>query len=278
MASDKTGGTLVRSGASIPAGAPPYLTDAYKDIGIQEWVLNSNKKKISNPLVERYIEKVSGSPANAMTTPWCAYFVGAKLEYAGYTSTKSGMARSYLNWGSAVQPGDWKAGDIVVFMRGDYDDHTLGHVAFLISWDDRYVTVLGGNQGDKVCIERNLRSRILGVRRPRSFFASKTTLSAAGSATTNAAAKVVSATVPDTPTHIVNAVGMPVDANTLAPTVMDKLPSPDDLQSAYDQAHPYLAMFQAIKPELVVVLTLASMVLAGYTIYYRYLDWNKGRT
>lgn len=62
---------------------------------------------------------------------------------------------------------------VVIFTRGSGKQPgpeviaAPGHVAFLVSWDDDTVTVLGGNQGDKVSIKTYPRRRILGVRRLR---------------------------------------------------------------------------------------------------------------
>lgn len=268
-----SGGNLVKTQQfTPPAGAPSYLSDALKDIGLQEFVTQGagkSARRVSNPAVERYIEKVSGSPANAMTTPWCAYFVGAKLEYAGITSTKSGMARSYLKWGQDIADADWRCGDIVVFMRGSHDDHVLGHVAFLLRWDESFVWVVGGNQGDKVCIEAFSRDRILGVRRPRSILTSKTLVSSVGSGTSQVTKVAVDNLVPS--------VGDPSQLASVAPTT-GKMPSPEDLQAAYDQAHPYMTMLSHMKPEIIGLLTLISLGLALYAGWFRYQDWKNGRT
>jgi uncharacterized protein (TIGR02594 family) len=270
-----SGGSLVRTQSYTPvAGAPSYLADAVKDIGIQEWVLGNNRKKVSNPVVERYIAKVNGSPLNAIDTPWCAYFVGAKLEYAGITSSKSGMARSYLSWGVAVADNDWKAGDVVVFKRntGTRDDHVLGHVAFLLRWDNNYVYVLGGNQGDRVCIEAFPRGRIIGVRRPRTF--SKTIMASVGSVTSQTANKGVENFIPDqSAVH-----DAALQAHSLVSPSTGKVPSPDELQAAYDSAHPYLTMLAHMKPEIIAVLTILSLGLAAYAGWCRYKDWIAGRT
>src|SRR5690606_16369408 len=125
--------------------------------------------KKPNPVVVGYIEQVCGKRLNSMTTPWCAYWLGAKLQDEGWPSTKSGMARSYLKWGTEVNHKDanaWREGDVAVFWRGRVDDGVTGHVAILLDWDARTVTCLGANQGDKVSIQVFDRRKIIGIRRP----------------------------------------------------------------------------------------------------------------
>ena len=187
-----SGGELVkRQTFTPPKDAPAYLVDALGDIGLQEWVLNGRGRKVSNPTVERYIDKVEGHPLSAIDTPWCAYFIGAKLEYNGIACSKSGMARSYLKWGNQIDKHDdskWKCGDIVIFWRGS-PNGSAGHVAFLLHWDETNVYVLGGNQGDKVTIQRFPRTKVIGIARPASKWFTKINV-AGGSTALAGAAKV----------------------------------------------------------------------------------------
>lgn len=74
------------------------------------------------------------------------------------------MARSWLKAVNYESPGVPRFGDIVIFSRGN--SNVYGHVAFFISWDSNYVTVLGGNQSDSVSITKIPRSKLLGFRRP----------------------------------------------------------------------------------------------------------------
>lgn len=133
---------------------------------IQLGVLDIGRKETSD---KTYLEALIHD--NCMVTvdvgdvPWCAYWLGADLEKSGTKSTRKGNARSYLEWGNPVPQGQWKEGDVVVFWRGKRDDGVTGHVAFLLAWDDDYVYCLGGNQGDKVSIQKFERSKIIGVRR-----------------------------------------------------------------------------------------------------------------
>lgn len=102
-------------------------------------------------------------------TAWCAAFAGACLVRAGEKATGSLMARSYLDWGEPCE--EAQAGAIAVLSRGS--DPALGHVGFLVGETDEHVVLLGGNQGDAVCVEAFPRARLLGLRWPAESHAVK---------------------------------------------------------------------------------------------------------
>lgn len=95
-------------------------------------------------------------------TPWCAGFVGACLEHVGIRSTRSGRARSYATYGLGLGSTDFRRGAIVVFERGP----AHGHVGFLdsVSPDRKTLYVLGGNQGDRVCVAPIAAKRLIAMR------------------------------------------------------------------------------------------------------------------
>lgn len=97
-------------------------------------------------------------------TAWCAAYVNATLQQAGYEGTGSNMARSFLEWGEAVeQP---QRGDLAVFSRGD-PSGPYGHVGFFDGYNpDGSLRILGGNQGDAVSVSTYGADRLLGFRRP----------------------------------------------------------------------------------------------------------------
>jgi uncharacterized protein (TIGR02594 family) len=97
-------------------------------------------------------------------TAWCAAFVGYCLEKSGLRSTRALNARSYLNFGVAVELADAKEGDIVVFSRGK--EAWQGHVAFFVAATATQIKVLGGNQTNAVTIANYAKTRLLGIRRP----------------------------------------------------------------------------------------------------------------
>jgi uncharacterized protein (TIGR02594 family) len=227
----------------LRGGEPKYFVDALKDIGIQEWVLQGKKTEWKG---------------STISTPWCMYWVNAKLEYAGITGTVDGMARSMRNWGEKVDHHDdkqWKVGDVAYIWRGRSNDGVTGHVFFICGWDRTYVYGLGGNQGDKVCIQRFPRSKLLGVRRPRSILASRTIQKAAGSAVAETTSQIVQATVPEPSSWVQHG---------------DKIA--DTAQALQDP----LYQFATYKPWIVGVLSAIAIGLALWACYHRLTDHKEG--
>lgn len=138
-----------------PTG-PKWLHLARAELGTKEAPGAAN-----NPRVVQYYIDATGGTRHVDAVPWCSAFVGAMLKRAGREGSGSLMARSYLNWGIKCDP---IPGAIVVFSRGK---PPFGHVAFLESIADTYVTVIGGNQADAVTRARFPRSKVLGYRWPK---------------------------------------------------------------------------------------------------------------
>jgi uncharacterized protein (TIGR02594 family) len=239
---------------------PKYFVDALKDMGIQEWVLEG-KKKVSNPTVQRYVAKALHKPewkGSTISTPWCAYWVNAKLEYAGITGTVDGMARSFRKWGEVIDKNDdtkWNVGDVAYMWRGRSDDGITGHVGFLVGWDRTYFYMIGGNQGDKVCIQRFPRSKLLGVRRPRSIWRSQTVQKAAGSAVAETTSQVVQAAMPEPSSWVHTGDKVAETAQTLQDP---------------------LYQLATWKPWIVGVLSAIAIGLALWAAYHRFVDKKEG--
>lgn len=105
-------------------------------------------------------------------TPWCAAFLGAMLANVGIEGSHSALARSYQNWGEAVQTGEgdfrWASiplGAIVVLNRPGAGPR-FGHVAFASGAAERSVRLVGGNQNDAVTEAWFPKTRIVAVRWP----------------------------------------------------------------------------------------------------------------
>lgn len=114
-----------------------------------------------------FFKKAGGQNIDPRNTPWCAAFVNSVLGSSGSKGTGSLAARSFLNWGQAVdRPTE---GDVVVFSRGNPKAGT-GHVGFYAGEEVRngqtYIKVLGGNQSNSVSYSYYPKSRLLGIRRP----------------------------------------------------------------------------------------------------------------
>lgn len=147
-------------GVTAKLTAPPvldalWLVEAQKHLGVKE-APGAN----DNPaVVSFYVAAVKQKYPDSV--PWCAAFVGAMLEATGYRGTGSLMARSYLQWGTALKTP--KRGCVVVFKRGAAP---AGHVGFVDSWNPDIVRSLGGNQSNAVSIATFPRSSVLGFRWP----------------------------------------------------------------------------------------------------------------
>lgn len=103
---------------------------------------------------------------------WCAAFVNSVLAEAGIPGSNSVheyplLARSFLDWGTAVNPEDILLGDLVVFPRGRTG--WQGHVGFFVETQTvdgvLYWAILGGNQDNSVTVDLYPASRAIAVRR-----------------------------------------------------------------------------------------------------------------
>lgn len=114
-------------------------------------------------LRQYFADKLS-DPIDPVRIPWCAAWVNAVLADAGYATTNSLLARSFLKYGRAVK--NPKKGDIVVLRRGR--ENWTGHVGFFIERvvinGTAYIAVLGGNQDRAVSVAFYPESRVLSYR------------------------------------------------------------------------------------------------------------------
>lgn len=222
-----------------------------------------NKRKPNERVCEYFRDcgyKVTDSQ-NPLNTPWCALYIGAILKRAGYANTKSAMARSYIGYGSLIYDNktkkgslnDARPGDIVINWRGSRDDHVTGHIFFYLRHDKNYIYGIGGNQGDSVTEAKFPISRCLQIRRARNVpLVSKTILSAGGSAGTGASAEVVN--------QVEKAFNMPAADGPLG-----------IVSSSVDMARPLGDML----PTIAMVLTVLSVGLAIFAIWWRYSDYRQ---
>lgn len=141
---------------------PRWIVLARKYLGLREI-----KGSRHEPLIVKWWEAI-GAPFRDDETPWCGAFVGGVLREADLPIVSGGAgARSWLKL--PVKLDRPAVGSVVVFWRGSRDG-TLGHVGFVVG-QDRFgnLMVLGGNQGDEVCIKPFSRDRVLGYRWPSTW-------------------------------------------------------------------------------------------------------------
>jgi uncharacterized protein (TIGR02594 family) len=136
---------------------PRWLTLAWADLGVAETPGPSHTARVVG-----YYADVGHPQVTNDETAWCAAFLGACLERSGIPSTRSLMARSYLDWGRPLRA--FRHGAIAVLARTA--DPTLGHVGFLVGETADAVILLGGNQRNRVSVESFPRTRLLALRWP----------------------------------------------------------------------------------------------------------------
>ena len=116
----------------------------------------------------KLIKELTG--VDPVMTEWCAAFVNMILLQNGYPTSASVsefplMARSFLDYGEKTTTP--VQGDIVVFRRGN--NGWQGHVGFFVSVKEvngvQMISVLGGNQDDKVNVSNYPSSRVLDFRK-----------------------------------------------------------------------------------------------------------------
>lgn len=134
----------------------PWLAIAQKYLGTREGTGESD-----NALVVKWLEAVG--PFHHDETPWCSAFANAVMREAGIKGTGKANARSWLKWGQPLAAP--KLGCVVVFSRPPLP--ASGHVAFYVGDGPNHsLRVLGGNQGNRVCVATYPRERLLGYRWP----------------------------------------------------------------------------------------------------------------
>lgn len=116
-----------------------------------------------NPRIAEYYAHTRGAPPDDDDVPWCSAFACFCIEAAGFKSTRSRAARSWLAWGTPlIKP---RFGCVMIFARGD--GTAKGHVGFYAgNVSERRCWLLGGNQGNRVGYQQRDLPKLLGMRWP----------------------------------------------------------------------------------------------------------------
>jgi uncharacterized protein (TIGR02594 family) len=137
-----------------------WLQLAHHEMGVEE-IDGSD----SNPRIMEYFATCGGTWAKDDAVPWCGAFTGHIMATSGQKLAAEPLrARSWLAWG---QPLDKPvSGCVVVLKRGNNPQQ--GHVGFFMqaTKDGKGILVLGGNQGNRVSIQRFKSDDVLGYRMP----------------------------------------------------------------------------------------------------------------
>jgi uncharacterized protein (TIGR02594 family) len=143
-------------GQKMPVVAPPPAAVGAPWMNIAQAELGVHENALPGQHTKRIIEyhRTTTLKATADETPWCSSFVNWAMTTAGYKGTNNALAKSWVDWGMALdQP---RAGAVTVIKRqGKTSDVATGsstgfHVAFYVSSNATQLRLLGGNQSDQV--------------------------------------------------------------------------------------------------------------------------------
>lgn len=147
--------------APYPSGATPYQI-AKREMADE---ITEFPGPLTNPRIFLYHASTHHGDHDAVA--WCSSFVNYCVSAAGLSGTNSRWAMSWhdLTWGTDVTT-DAHEGDIAVFERRYFaPDGTRkrgGHVGFVVQEDVATLTILGGNQSDRVRISSYPKNGKLG--------------------------------------------------------------------------------------------------------------------
>jgi uncharacterized protein (TIGR02594 family) len=144
-----------------PGSRPSAIARAELALDVQEIPGSQH-----NPRIVMYHASTSTGAA-ADEVAWCSSFVNYCVEKAGLIGTDSKWAMSWhdVQWGQVVTAAP-QDGDIVVFRRrsgGAQGDIIGGHVAFWVSDLGDKISVLGGNQSNRIKISHYPKNGLMGA-------------------------------------------------------------------------------------------------------------------
>ena len=138
---------------------PIWLEIARKELGQSEVAGLKD-----NPRIIEYLKSVAIPPSIKLHDEiyWCAAFINWCLLQSNIQGTHSPAARAFLNFGDHLEKP--KIGCITVLKRGT---SWQGHVGLWLGETQDCVTLISGNQSNKVSIANFLKADVLGYRYPR---------------------------------------------------------------------------------------------------------------
>lgn len=118
----------------------------------------------SNPEILNFFKELGYKVDDDSTTAWCAASLNYYLKKCGYQHTGKLDARSFLKLPvTIIRP---TIGDIAVLWRED-PTSWKGHVGLFVNWNEKFIWMLGGNQGNSISIAAYPRDRVLGFRQSK---------------------------------------------------------------------------------------------------------------
>ena len=143
---------------------PKMIKEALALIDVKEDLSVKN-----NPTIMDWAKEVGGNVANvylADSIPWCGLFMAVVAKRAGKLFNFNPLwALSWAGFGEHIE--NPELGDVLVFTRTTPDGKLAGHVALYVGEDAEHYHCLGGNQTDKVCIQRKKKTRLYKAVRPQ---------------------------------------------------------------------------------------------------------------
>jgi uncharacterized protein (TIGR02594 family) len=136
---------------------PKLLVEALRLFGTREIVGPQHSSQIMG-----WAKKLGMAREYTMDeTPWCGLFAAVVVYNAEYTPVPGALrALNWAKWGNAADQAS--LGDVLVFKRPGG-----GHVGLYVGENTSHYYVLGGNQGNCVCIVLVDKTRCVAVRRPQ---------------------------------------------------------------------------------------------------------------
>lgn len=141
---------------------PSWLLEAEKELGTHEVAGSKANARIIQYWHDNGLEPSHAAPQGD-ETPWCAAFMGAMLSRAGLPATHFTLAKQFLNYGQRLS---YPIDGAIVILNRKGGLPWQGHVGICVGANDKYIDLLGGNQGDAVSKAAFSRDRIAGIRWP----------------------------------------------------------------------------------------------------------------
>ncbi len=131
-------------------GEALWVVEARKFLGVKELLPDGTL----NPIV-RDLFKATHYPMEKVTikTAWCSAGLCTSFEKAGFRSTRSAAAISWVAWGVECAP---TPDCVVYFPPHNPDAGGSGHCALLVGMDGEALHCLGFNQSNMCCIKTYL--------------------------------------------------------------------------------------------------------------------------
>lgn len=134
-----------------------YMEEALKWMGTKE---------VAGPVANKDIvmfDKYTSLKATSDEVPWCSSFANYVVHACGDKGTNSAAARSWLDWGKAIDKPEY--GCLVIIDRRDKGNPNAAHVTFYIcDVEPAHIQCVGGNQGDMVKMSVYPKDKVLGYR------------------------------------------------------------------------------------------------------------------